>query len=90
MEKMEDDDVIISCSVTLTLAWAVDILSNEKAKKSRNRKTLMKDWLRERDTTGVYAKKFQEMFPYEYRHLLGTFNYFCTLKSWTLNSKKKY
>ena len=61
MEKMEDDDVIISCSVTLTLAWAVDILSNEKAKKSRNRKTLMKDWLRERDTTGVYANILQEL-----------------------------
>ena len=61
MEKMEDDDVIISCSVTLTLAWAVDILSNEKAKKSRNRKTLMKDWLRESDTTGVYANILQEL-----------------------------
>ena len=61
MEKMEDDDVIISCSVTLTLAWAVDILSNEKAKKSRNQKTLMKDWLRERDTTGVYANILQEL-----------------------------
>ena len=61
MEKMEDDDVIISCSVTLTLAWAVDILSNEKAKKSRNRKTLMKDWLRERDITGVYANILQEL-----------------------------
>ena len=61
MEKMEDDDVIISCSVTLTLAWAVDILSNEKAKKSRNRKTLMKDWLRERGTTGVYGNILQEL-----------------------------
>ena len=36
MEKMEDDDVIIICSAPLTLACAVDMLSNEKAKKSRN------------------------------------------------------
>ena len=36
MEKMEDDDVIIFSCATLTLACAVDMLSNEKAKKSKN------------------------------------------------------
>ena len=45
IEKMEDDGVIIFACATLTLAYAVDMLSNKKAKKSRNRKTLMKDWL---------------------------------------------
>ena len=45
IEKMEDDGVIIFAYATLTLAYAVDMLSNKKAKKSRNRKTLMKDWL---------------------------------------------
>ena len=58
MEKMEDDDVIIICSATL--ACAVDMLSNEKAKKSRNVKTWMKDWLRERGTKGAYANILQE------------------------------
>ena len=32
MEKMEDDDVTIFSSATLTLACAVDMLNNEKAK----------------------------------------------------------
>ena len=58
METMEDDDVIIICSATL--ACAVDMLSNEKAKKSRNVKTWMKDWLRERGTKGAYANILQE------------------------------
>ena len=58
MERMEDDDVIIICSATL--ACAVDMLSNEKAKKSRNVKTWMKDWLRERGTKGAYANILQE------------------------------
>ena len=49
MEKMKDDDVIIFSCATLTLVCAVDMLSNEKAKKSRNRKTWVKDWLHERD-----------------------------------------
>ena len=49
MEKIEDVDVIIFSCATLTLTFAVDMLSNEKAKKSRNRKTLVKDWLHERD-----------------------------------------
>ena len=44
MKKMEDDDVITFSCATLTLARAVDMLSNEKVKKSRNRKTGMKDW----------------------------------------------
>ena len=57
---MEDDDVFIICSATLTLACAVDMLSNEKAKKSRNVKTWMKDWLRERGTKGAYANILQE------------------------------
>ena len=52
MEKMEDDNAIIFSWATLTLFCAVDKLSNEKAKKSRNRKTWMNDWLRERDTKG--------------------------------------
>ena len=58
MERMEDDDVIIIYSATL--ACAVDMLSNEKAKKSRNVKTWMKDWLRERGTKGAYANILQE------------------------------
>ena len=49
MEKIEDVDVIIFSCATLTLICAVDMLSNEKAKKSRNRKTWVKDWLHERD-----------------------------------------
>ena len=61
MEKTEDDDVIIFSCGTLTLACAVDMLSNEKAKKSRNKKTCMKDWLRERDTKGAYANILQEL-----------------------------
>ena len=62
MEKVEDDDDVIffSCA-TVTLACAVDMLSNEKAKKSRNRKTWMKDWFRERDTKGAYGKILQEL-----------------------------
>ena len=36
MEKMEDDDLINFSCATLTLAYAVDMLSNKKAKKSRN------------------------------------------------------
>ena len=55
---MEDDDVIIICSATL--ACAVDMLSNEKATKSRNVKTWMKDWLRQRGTKGAYANILQE------------------------------
>ena len=51
---------IFSCA-TLTSAWAVDMLSNKKAKKSRNQKTWIKDWLRERDTKGVYANILQEL-----------------------------
>ena len=62
MEKMEDDDVIIICFATLTLACAVDMLSNEKAKKSRNVKTWMKGWLRERGTKGAYANILQELY----------------------------
>ena len=61
MEKMEDDDVITFSCGTLTLACAVDMLSNEKAKKSRNKKTCMKDWLHERDTKGAYANILQEL-----------------------------
>ena len=49
MEKIEEVDVIIFSCETLTLTFAVDMLSNEKAKKSRNRKTWVKDWLHERD-----------------------------------------
>ena len=62
MEQVEDDDDVIffSCA-TVTLACAVDMLSNEKAKESRNRKTWMKDWLRERDTKGAYGKILQEL-----------------------------
>ena len=33
----------------------------KKQKKSRNRKTWMKDWLNERDTKGVYADILQEL-----------------------------
>ena len=36
MEKVEDDDVIFFSFATLTLACAVHMLSNEKAKKSKN------------------------------------------------------
>ena len=44
--------------------------------------------LGERDKKGAYANNlqelhlynFQEIFAYEYRHLSGSFNYFCTLK----------
>ena len=36
MEKMEHDDLINFSCATLTLAYAVDMLSNKKAKKSRN------------------------------------------------------
>ena len=36
MEKMEDDDMIIFSCATLTLACAVDMLSDEKAKKLKN------------------------------------------------------
>ena len=61
MEKMEDDNVFIICSATLTLACAVDMLSNGKTKKSRNRKTWRKDWVRERDTKGAYANILQEL-----------------------------
>ena len=61
MEKMEDDNAIIFSWATLTLVCAVDMLSNEKAKKSRNRKTWMNDWLRERDTKGGYANIRQEL-----------------------------
>ena len=35
MEKMEDDDVIVFSCATLTLACAVDMLSNKKAKKNQ-------------------------------------------------------
>ena len=44
---MEYDDVIIFSCATLTSACAVDMLINEKEKKTRNRKTWMKNWLRE-------------------------------------------
>ena len=53
MEKMKNDDVIIFSCATLTLACAVDMLSNGKTKKSRNRKPWRKDWVRERDTKGA-------------------------------------
>ena len=43
MEKIEDDDAIIFSYTTPTLACTVDKLSNEKAKKSRNCKTSMKN-----------------------------------------------
>ena len=65
---MEDDDVIIICSAPLTLACAVDMLSNEKAKKSRNVKTWMKDWLRERGTKGAYANILQELYLNDYEN----------------------
>ena len=61
MEKMEDDDLINFSCATLTLAYAVDMFSNKKAKKSRNWKTWMKDWLHERDTKGAYANILQEL-----------------------------
>ena len=61
MEKMEDDNAIIFSCATLTLVCAVDMLSNEKAKKLRNQKTWMNDWLRERDTKGGYANILQEL-----------------------------
>ena len=61
MDKVEDDDVIILSCAALTLACTVDMLSNEKAKKSRNRKIWMKDWLGERDTKGDYANILQEL-----------------------------
>ena len=60
-EKMEDDGVIVFSCAMLTLACAVDMLSNEKAKKPRNRKIWMKDWLRERDKKGAYANILQEL-----------------------------
>ena len=37
------------------------MLSNEKAKKSRNRKTWMKYWPHERDTKRAYADILQEL-----------------------------
>ena len=37
------------------------MFSNEKAKKSRNQKTWLKDWLRERDTKGAYANILLEL-----------------------------
>ena len=40
MEKMEGDDVIVFCFATLTLACAVDMLRNEKAKKIKKSKNL--------------------------------------------------
>ena len=40
MEKMEGDDVIVFSFTTLTLACAVDMLSNEKAKKIKKSKNL--------------------------------------------------
>ena len=61
MEKMEYDDVIIFSCATLTFACAVDMLINEKGKKTRNRKTWMKNWLRERDTKRAYANILQEL-----------------------------
>ena len=67
MEKMENNVIIFSCT-TLTLACAIDILSNEKANKSRNRKTWMKDWLRERDTKGAYANILQELRLNEHKN----------------------
>ena len=36
MEKNKDDDVIIFSCATLTLTCALGMLSNKKAKKSRN------------------------------------------------------
>ena len=59
MEKMKDDDVIVFSCATLTLVCAVDMLSNEKAKKSRNRNTWMKDWLCERDAKEAYGSILQ-------------------------------
>ena len=90
MEKIEDVDVIIFSCATLTLICAVDMLSNEKAKKSRNQKTWVKDCLHERDAkvTFKWPRKFQEIFAYKYRHLSGSFNYISKLKAWTLNSKE--
>ena len=61
MKKMEDDDVIIFSCATLTLACAVDMLSNEKVKKSRNCKTRMKVWLCERDAKGAYANILEKL-----------------------------
>ena len=58
---MKDDDVIIFSCATLTLVCAVDMLSNEKAKKSRNRNTWMKDWLCERDTKEAYGSILQQL-----------------------------
>ena len=40
MKKMEDVDVIIFSCATLTLACAVDMLSNEKAKKIKKSKNV--------------------------------------------------
>ena len=82
MEKMKNDDVIIFSCATLTLACAVDILSNGKTKKSRNRKTWRKDWVRERDTKGAYANILQELRLNDHE-IFGKycFNYFCTLKA---------
>ena len=68
MEKMEDDDVIIFSCAVLTLVCAVDMLSNEKAKTSRNRKTWIKDWLHERDIKGAYASNLQELRINDHAH----------------------
>ena len=59
MEKMDEDDVIIFSCATITLACALEI--QKKPRRNRIRKTLMKDWLRKRDTKGAYDNILQEL-----------------------------
>ena len=82
MGKMKDDDVIIFSCTTLTLDCAVDMFSNEKAKKSRNQKTWLKDWLRERDTKGAYANILLELRLNDHKNFRKHLRmYFCTCKA---------
>ena len=56
---MDEDDVIIFCCPTITLACALGI--QKKPRRNRIRKTWMKDWLRKRDTKGAYVNILQEL-----------------------------
>ena len=79
---MKDDDVIIFSCATLTLDCAVDMFSSEKAKKSRNQKTWLKDWLRERDTKGAYANILLELRLNDHKNFRKHLRmYFCTCKA---------
>ena len=93
---MEDDDVIFFVCDAFSLCCRC--VKQWKSKKNQEIEKL--GWKmgfvggiqKELMLTGVafkWPRKFQEIFAYEYRHLSsGSFNYFCILKRWPLNSKK--